>query len=172
MKNTYICTVQQFLNKTKTSFEAKFLRYGVHFDEDKTCRDIYQITLKRGERSYVFSFGQSINASGRFWKYGKPERGCSWGTFSKIKQVWRKPYKLGEPGAWSKNPSFEEPDPYSVLCCLPKYDVGTFEDFCGEFGYDTDSRTAEKIYKAVCTEYATLCTLFNEKEMEELRRIQ
>lgn len=24
----------------------------------------------------------------------------------------------------------------------------TFEDFCGEFGYDTDSRQAEKIWKA------------------------
>lgn len=24
----------------------------------------------------------------------------------------------------------------------------TFEDFCGEFGYDTDSRKAERIYKA------------------------
>jgi len=32
-----------------------------------------------------------------------------------------------------------EPTLYSVLACLQKYDVGTFEDFCNEFGYDTDN---------------------------------
>ncbi len=51
------------------------------------------------------------------------------------------------------------PTPYDVLACLQKYDVGTFEDFCGEFGYDEDSRNAEKIYKAVCKEWANIQNL-------------
>lgn len=55
-----------------------------------------------------------------------------------------------------------EPSLYSVLVCLTKYEVGTLENFCSEFGYDTDSITANKIYKAVCKEYANLCRLFPE----------
>lgn len=66
----------------------------------------------------------------------------------------------------------ECPTAYDVLACLQKYDVGSFEDFCGEFGYDEDSRMAEKTYKAVCKEYEKLCTIFSEEEMELMREIQ
>ena len=64
------------------------------------------------------------------------------------------------------------PNEYNVLACLQKYDVGTFEDFCNDFGYDTDSRTAEKTYNAVCDEYKQLCAIFSDDEMEQLQEIQ
>jgi hypothetical protein len=64
-----------------------------------------------------------------------------------------------------------EPSLYDVVSCLQKYDVGSFEDFCNEFGYDTDSRKAEKIYKAVCKEYQAVERLFGDV-MEELNEIQ
>lgn len=44
--------------------------------------------------------------------------------------------------------------PYDVLACLTKGDVGSFEDFCADYGYDEDSRTAERTYEAVCKEWA------------------
>ena len=53
-----------------------------------------------------------------------------------------------------------EPTAYDVLSCLTKYDVGTFDDFCGEFGYDTDSRKAERTYQAVCREWASVSRVF------------
>lgn len=56
----------------------------------------------------------------------------------------------------------ENPDLYSVLACLTKYDPGTFENFCGDFGYNTDSRNAEKTYKAVCKEFAAVERLFSD----------
>lgn len=66
----------------------------------------------------------------------------------------------------------EEPTFYDVLACLTKYDPGSFEDFCSEFGYDTDSRKAEKTYKAVCKEFAAVERLFLEEEvMNELQKI-
>lgn len=65
----------------------------------------------------------------------------------------------------------ESPSLYDVLSCLQKYDVGTFQDFCGEFGYDDDSRTAERIYKAVCKEFAGVERLFSDV-IEELQEIQ
>lgn len=61
---------------------------------------------------------------------------------------------------------------YDVLACLQKYDVGTLEDFCRDFCYETDSRRAEKIYNAVLDEYKNVCMLWNEDEVELLKEIQ
>jgi hypothetical protein len=65
----------------------------------------------------------------------------------------------------------EEPCMYDILACLQKYDVGSFEDFCSEFGYNEDSRTAERTYKAVCKEYAAVCRLFTTEQIEQLQEI-
>lgn len=65
-----------------------------------------------------------------------------------------------------------KPTAYDVLCCLTKYDPGTFEDFCNEFGYNTDSRKAEKTYKAVQDEYLNVSRLFTETELELMKEIQ
>lgn len=64
------------------------------------------------------------------------------------------------------------PTAYDVLACLQKYDVGDFEDFCSDFGYDTDSRKAEKTYKAVVKEYDNVCKIWSDKEIEDLQEIQ
>lgn len=64
-----------------------------------------------------------------------------------------------------------EPTLYDVLACLTKYDVGTFENFCSDFGYDEDSRTAEKTYKAVLKEWQAMERLFNSEELELLQLI-
>jgi len=66
----------------------------------------------------------------------------------------------------------KEPTIYQILSCLQKCGVGTFENFCGDFGYDEDSRKAEKIYKSVCREFLNMQKLFNEKELEVLALIQ
>lgn len=70
-----------------------------------------------------------------------------------------------------------DPDLYSVLACLQKYDVGNFEDFCSKFGYDMHdentgrtNKQTERIYKAVCKEYAAVERLFGDC-MEELQEI-
>lgn len=65
-----------------------------------------------------------------------------------------------------------EPTMYDVLSCLQKYEVDSFENFCGDFGYDNDSRTAERIYKAVYKEYENMERLFTEEEIELLQNIQ
>lgn len=60
---------------------------------------------------------------------------------------------------------------YDILACLTKYDPGTFEDFCFDYGYDTDSRSAEKLYFSVCNEYHNLCRIFTADQMDELSEI-
>lgn len=65
-----------------------------------------------------------------------------------------------------------EPDMYDIIGCIQKYDVGTFDDFCSEFGYDNDSISALKTYKAVKEQYTNMCMLFTETELELLSEIQ
>ena len=55
-----------------------------------------------------------------------------------------------------------DPTAYDVLSCLTKYDPGSFDDFCSDFGYDNDSRKAEKTYKAVVKEYNKVNAMFND----------
>ncbi|MBU1122379.1 MAG: hypothetical protein KKF54_06775 [Candidatus Omnitrophica bacterium] len=65
----------------------------------------------------------------------------------------------------------QKPNAYDVLACLTKYDVGSLEDFCGNFGYNTDSRKAEKTYRAVVKEYNNITRLFNTEEIGKLAEI-
>jgi hypothetical protein len=76
-------------------------------------------------------------------------------------------FKFGQSIAEGSN----NPTMYDVLACLTKYDPGTFEDFCGEFGYDTDSRKAYKTYKAVKREWENVAILFNDEQLDMLREI-
>jgi hypothetical protein len=169
MKSDYAIQAEKFLSDTQTGFKAEFIKNGKHFEDDKDSRDIYKITLTRGNRVFSFNFGQSLQNSGRYWKYGSYTTGVSNGYFSKRRN--KIVAEAGDYGAWDINKNFAEPTPYDVLACLTKYDVGSFENFCSDFGYDTDSRKAEKTYKAVLNEYKNVCALWNEQELEALQEI-
>lgn len=76
-------------------------------------------------------------------------------------------FKFGQSIAEGSN----EPTFYDVLACLTKYDPESFEDFCGNYGYDNDSRKAYKTYKAVVKEWENMQRLFNSEELELLQEI-
>jgi hypothetical protein len=172
---TYEQQALDFLTSTGTTFSASFVRNGKHFDDDKETRDIYEITLKRGIRSYKFNFGQSIMNSqyyqdriqGRTYTLNG---GCRTGNY-KINDIEKYKSGLGLSNGL-KLVKGEAPTPYDVLACLTKYDPGTLEDFCSEFGYDTDSKKAEKTYLAVKDEWQNVCALFTDAEIEALQEIQ
>lgn len=64
--------------------------------------------------------------------------------------------------------------PYDVLACISG-DVSTpdtFEDFCSEFGYDTDSIKAKQMFTR-CSNFASrLRAFFTEAEQQQLQEIQ
>ena len=68
----------------------------------------------------------------------------------------------------SINNGCEEPTIEDVLSCLEKYDVGTFEELCSNYGYDEYYSASKRIYKAVCREYNAMCRLFGEKSLYEM----
>jgi len=171
-KSEYHLAADLLAEKLNFQLLVEFLKHGKHFDDDKESRDIYKCTLSRGTRKYTFNFGQSINASGE-WdghkhlcmnRYGKTK-------FTNSEALSSSKMNERTSGDIWKNKNFSKPRMYDILACLQKYDVGTFEDFCGEFGYNTDSRKAEKIYNAVCEEYKQIAMLFNDEEIELLQMI-
>lgn len=58
----------------------------------------------------------------------------------------------------------EDPSAYDVLSCLCKADPGTFEDFCADMGFDTDSIRARDSYRAVQKEWKALERLYTEDQ--------
>lgn len=163
----YLKQATDFLTATNTELSVAFVKHDKYFEGDKEARDIYNITLTRGGRKFTFTFGQSLNNS------------CEWmlnagnkPKFAKKEQALKYAMDKAYPIRYVvKNPNFAAPNAYDVLACVEKYEVGTFEDFCSNYGYDTDSRKAEKTYHAVLANYNGLLTLFNEAEMEQLQEI-
>lgn len=64
----------------------------------------------------------------------------------------------------------KQPSIYDVLACVQKCDPGNFEQFCWEFGFNSDSRKAERLYEAVVDEYENVVRLFSDV-MNELCEI-
>lgn len=65
------------------------------------------------------------------------------------------------------------PTRYDILACLNTFDDGlSFDDFCYSYGYDNDSITAEKTFKAVKIQIEGLKSLLNEKALSDLNEIQ
>ena len=63
---------------------------------------------------------------------------------------------------------------YDVLAAIQKYDVGSFDNFCSEYGYDYETQAEKRkvmnIYNAVVKEYEKIDLLFNDV-IEKLQNI-
>lgn len=190
--NGYLRQAEDFLKKTKTILTIDFIEFNKYSPEDKEKRDIYKFMIKRGTRNFSGRYGSSLNDSGYKWRYKSTKNNdYKWQLLpdklqtKKIREqekIYKLTNKLGNYpffkdfktmdffGKEYKRPI--EPNSYDILSCLTKYNPGTFENFCSEFGYDTDSKRADIIYNLVKEEYKNVCTIWSEKEIEELADLQ
>jgi hypothetical protein len=173
-ESEYDKQASEFLKKTGTMFQARWLSNDKYFPDDKEKRDIYEIALSRGTRKWIFRFGQSIVHSGKYIVvYLSNDKKYKQGDLLTEEGLKRARSSFQGFGTfYVKNKEFEEPTPYTVFSCLQKYDPGTFEDFCSEYGYNTDSRRAETTYKGVKDEWLNVERLFSDEEIELLQEIQ
>jgi hypothetical protein len=171
--NTYEKQATDFLEKTGTTMTVEFKENGKHFEGDKENRDIYNVKFKRGNRSFTIQFGQSLIKSTKIVDTKTGNEFTTNGACLKgnLIIVDMDRFRSGL-GRQLKEVKGTPPTAYDVITCLQKYDVGSFEDFCGDFGYDTDSRTARKTYKAVVKEYDNVCKIWTDEEIEDLQEIQ
>jgi hypothetical protein len=174
VKSEYDIQAEKFLKNTKTEFSFKFVKYDKYFlDEGEERRDIYEITLKRENRSWKFTFGQSTAASGEYILFNANRDRIHLILNKDGKKILNiKSYGMLNNGNSMKNKEFKEPSAYDVLAGITKNEPGTFEDFCGDYGYEVDSIKASKVYEAVKNEWANVQRMFSDKEIEALQEIQ
>lgn len=175
--NNYEQQAIDFLNSTNTTLSIEFLKNDFHFENDNSKRDIYNIIIQRGNRRFSFKFGQSVANSQKYVKTFNSGKHIEFTTSgyclkgnTKVLDV-EKYISIFPHAEQPKLVQGVEPTAYDILACLEKYEVGTFEDFCDNFGYDLDSRSAKKTYKAVLKEYKNVCKIWNESELEQLQEI-
>nr|DAV11547.1 MAG TPA: hypothetical protein [Caudoviricetes sp.] len=165
----YLEQAKNFLNKANAKCEIVYGGISRNWKE-KEKRNWYDVTITTPRGKMTFTFWDSIHnteiSTMTFEEYAK----------KKLKYNRVEDMSYGEKVKAKNNlarlKAEAVPNEYDVLACLEKYDVGTFEDFCSELGYDEDSRTAERIYIAVIKEYKDLTKIFTEEQMEELSEIQ
>mgnify|MGYP001244306717 CR=1 FL=1 len=150
--NEYEIQAEEFLTKTGTTFKAVLLGHFKQFPDDTEKRDVYEITLERKGKSYAFKFGQCLAKSG-----GKHELDRK----QKYEDACRKAGRWPSIEGYSRTTA-QKPTAFDVLACLEKYDPETFEDFCTNYGYDTDSRSALQTYLAVQDEFKNVIKLFGD----------
>lgn len=146
--NEYTKQANDFLLKTQSEISKQLIGNISHFDDDiknGITRPVYNIVIRR-TRLLKTKDGKS---------YYKPV------AYS---------FKFGDSIANMQDG--KTPTNYDILACLTKYNPSTFENFCSEYGYNTDSRQALKTYKAVKAEYKGLRTIYTLKELEAMADIQ
>lgn len=174
---------QDFLTATNSTLEIKlseFQNAPLWAKEGEKHGYKYAVTLSNARGSYTFPFWDSIaNAEkmdalklikdARYGDHRSPE-------YYRAHDLLKKELGKRVP-MFMKQEQFDEyakklaPTAYSVLACLDQLYSDSFEDFCAEYGYDTDSRTAERTYNEMLEQDRQLRRLFTLDELEQLAEI-
>lgn len=184
--DTYIATL-------KVEYEAEFVPISQSRNADGKWLSLnWKIKLgrKRGDLTgwqLITDYGQGIahapgyehswNQSGHQTEYFKivAEKGRTAGVLPKLsngKVDWyeAKDFHGYKTGKWRPIPPPLLRDIlYSLISDSDVIDYAGFEDWAGNFGYETDSRKAEETYKACMDIALKLRALIGEKAMSELR---
>ncbi len=156
----------RYMRAMRIEFKAVFMYHGPHWEGDKESRNVWELFLMRAGKVpdrksgkiVSFRFGQSINDSFRDqWEGYKPQ-----------------PWQANRPRKSRADmvPTQRNiPNAYDLLACITKNDPGTFSDFCGDMGLDTDSRKAEKTYFAVQEEWEKVRAFFSERELRAIQEV-
>lgn len=168
----YLNKAIDFCIETGTMFKVKYLRAGKHFADDDSIRDIYEITITRGQRSFTTEFGQSLNRSGKYIVVDRGEH-----KFYDKEDAVKYCRSMGlSAKAIEENPDFSRPNEYDFFATITKSDPGDFQEFCNEMGYDerplSEYHKVMKIYEAVKREWNEIRALYSDEEIEKMYEIQ
>ena len=115
--------------------------YRPYFNPSDESRQVYKVYVSFNGKKTMFTYGDSIAN----WIHGKnPD--------NNLEQY--KEYKN------------------DILDCITSdyySECENFDDFCSEFGYDSDSRKAYKTYKAVQRQSEKLHKVFSDADIDQLR---
>lgn len=165
---------ENFLKKAKATIKielSKQQQTPLWHKEGQDYGLMYNITIEReGKTPWIFNFWDSIANKEEIEKASKDYSGKLIYNKKSVypydyvyllaKRLLKKRIEAGE----------FKPTNYDILACLTKYDPEDFENFCFSFGYDEDSKTAEKTFLAVNKEWHAVNNMFSDL-LEELQEI-
>lgn len=164
--NEYTKQAETFLKKANATCNIEFEGCTINRNwKEKVKRNFYNVVITTPRGSMSFTFWDSI--------YNTEISKMTLEEYS-VKRFKRRCIHLSYPESFKAKKELKEkkaaavPNAYAVLTCLTKYDPGTFENFCLDYGYDEDSRTALNIYLAVSNEWESLSRIFTAEQIEEL----
>ena len=149
------------LRELMTEIKVSYRREGrkLYFEDDQNEREVLTVKVQRGSRKIQFTFGMSINDTDTLYSKGK----------SIDPSTYRESIKYNEAIERATAKIFSGLL-YSLLCCMGSdYRCEkSFADFCSEYGYDEDSRKAEKTHRLCLEQSAKLEKIFSEEEAQVL----
>ena len=145
--NEYVKQAKDFLESCNATMDIMYLGTEVNKDwDEKRERDTYMVNIRTPKGNMQVKFWDSINNTIKN---------------SDLRRI---------------NRSRIKPTAYDILSCLQTYDVGDFEDFMLEFGYEIkkrgDLKRLQDVYNAIVKEYNDICRCFTPEQIEAMQEIQ
>lgn len=160
-------TIEDFLKMTETEVLIKPIGLRVNNnDKNKVGRETYLITIFNSRSVYSFYFYDSISNT--------EVLNTNFTDF--VEKMYKKPYKeMTHKELISAEEELEQKrkaarkislnDIFSSLCLQ---DIGTFPQFCFEYGYTGDIIADFELYTSVQEQYVNLRKLFTDEELNML----
>ena len=134
---------KQQMDNVSDKIQVRFVDDGFrpYFDASDESRQVYKVYISYNGKKTMFTFGDSIANT----------------------------YDGKNPG--NSEEKYQEYKNTILDCIVMDYhsECENFDDFCAEFGYESDSRKAYKTYKAVKRLSVKLHRVFTEADIEQLR---
>ena len=173
------------LDKYNLNFDYEFVPFGQSRNKDSDHKSLnYRVTITRNRNSFTFDYmmgsayvphkGIPVSPATSYLKRMKQtiiDKSCETGYQS----LWCSGVERIMPITKQGTPQKITPENNDVLhCCLLDSEVldhPDFESWASDFGYDTDSRSGEKIYKECLASALRFRQLFKSEELEELKEL-
>lgn len=152
--------LQELINQLEITVEYKGKRKIFERKEDSA---LYEVEIKRGNKSISYEFSQSINYTDYMLKNvneisysGEGFQGKFYNKNELVRMIEKQQIK--------EYNSFL----YAVLCCIKTdgYINDIFEDFCSEFGYNEDSRKDYELFLQCNKQAKKIRKIFSTQELE------
>lgn len=157
--NEYEQQALDFLKECDATITINFSHIGKNDAwGDKDLREIYHFTITTPRGSYTSLFYDSVYNYQQKLKAKKVLENHAW-------------FRDMENRSQAIKAKSHKPNAYDILACLSGYFPSTFEDFCWEYGYDTDSIRAFKTYIECQKEHSGLSKIFTIEQLEKLNEI-
>jgi hypothetical protein len=145
---------------TKIDVQIRFTGVRKYWLDDTDYRQTVAVKIIRNNKTIEFDYGMSLKDT---WALTSDARALTLKERNQAPQVFifNKLIKEVKAGLL-----------YDILASVASdYFIGTtFEDFCSEFGYDSDSRKDEATYHNCLVQSAKLKTIFSADDIECLPR--